>query len=159
MKIDLYHLYRRIDHNKLANPIVLEVLKHWAESIGWEARVSICRESKVQLTGDAEVVGISVYTQTAYAAYRLSDKLRKEGKIVILGGPHFRVPLTQREATSHCDILVHSICQQQWINILNAIAEGRIRPGHPETVFISDRKNDFRYPDNFYDHNQRKKWI
>jgi radical SAM superfamily enzyme YgiQ (UPF0313 family) len=158
MKIDLYHLYRRLDHNKLAYPIALDVLKSWAASIGWEARVKICRESKVNLSSDAEVVGISVYTQTASAAYRLGDKLRKRGKLVILGGPHFRVTRTQVEATSHCDILVHSICEQQWINILNDIAKGRIGPDHPETVFIVDKENRFRYPNNFYDLYRSNKW-
>ena len=158
MQIDLYHLYRRLDHNKLAHPIALDVLKKWAVSIDWEAQVRICRESEVDLSSNAQVVGISVYTQTALAAYRLGDKLRKKGKVVILGGPHFRVARTRVEAAAHCDILVHSICEQQWINILNNIAEGHIGPNHPETIFIADNENKFRYPNNYYDLYQSKKW-
>jgi radical SAM superfamily enzyme YgiQ (UPF0313 family) len=158
MKITLYHLYRRLDHNMLAYPIVLEVLRSWAESIGWKASVSICTESKVKIANSAEVVGISVYTQTAQAAYRLSDKLRRRGKIVILGGPHFRIPRTQSEAISHCDVLVHSICKEQWIEVLRAVEKGQIQAGNPGTVFIIDKDNSFRYPENFYGHNQSKKW-
>ena len=65
MKIDLYHLYRSFHFSKLAYPIALAVLKVWAESIGWQARVSICKESRVDLATDAAAVGISVYSQTA----------------------------------------------------------------------------------------------
>ena len=114
MKIDLYHIFRQFHFSNFAFPIILDVLKVWSGSVGWEPRVTICKEAKVNLSSDAEVIGISVYTQTAPAAYRISDKLRKKGKIVILGGPHFRSPATYEEASSHCDVVVSSICREQW---------------------------------------------
>ena len=56
MIIDLYHLYRSFHFSKMAYPIVLDVLKVWAESNGWRARVAICKESGVDLATDAGVV-------------------------------------------------------------------------------------------------------
>jgi len=158
MKIDLYHLYRRFDHNKLAHPIALEALKLWAESLGWEASVAVCREAKIKPDGGAEVVGISVYTQTAAAAYRVSDRLRRRGKLVILGGPHFRSQRTWKEGAAHCDVLVHSICRQQWQHLLEAIARARIAAGGQKTVFLVDRQHRFRYPDDLHTAYRGKKW-
>ncbi len=46
MKIELYHLYRRFSLINLAYPIVLDTLKAWAESAGWQARAFVCKESR-----------------------------------------------------------------------------------------------------------------
>jgi hypothetical protein len=86
MDIDLYHLYRSFHFSKMAYPIVLDVLKVWAESRGWRARVSICKPSAVDLDTDAAAGGISVYSQTAPAAYRVGAELRRRG------GSHLRQP-------------------------------------------------------------------
>jgi len=158
MKIELYYLYKHFHFTSFAYPVVLDVLKVWAESIGWEARVLICKGDKVNLSSDADVVGISVYTQTAPMAYRLSEKLRKKGKIVILGGPHFRGPTTYKEASSHCDVIVTSTNQEQWKNLLYKIAEGKILPTHQKTLYIVDEEKSFRYPDYFYESFKSLKW-
>ena len=34
MKIDIYHLYRHFEYSNFVYPIVLDVLKIWAEEIG-----------------------------------------------------------------------------------------------------------------------------
>ena len=158
MKIDLYHLYRGIHFSKLAYPIVLDVLKVWAESNGWEARVSICPESKVDLETDAEVVGISVYSQTAPAAYRVADRLRARGKVVLLGGPHFRGTSTLKEASPHCDVIATSLCDTQMRDLLDSVADGRLAANRPQPLYVVDRANQFRYPDNFYQALQSRRW-
>jgi radical SAM superfamily enzyme YgiQ (UPF0313 family) len=158
VKIDLYHLYRHLNFTNLAYPIVLGVLKGWAESDGWQAEVSIRRESQVNLSSDAEAVGFSVYTQTAAAAYRLARKLRQKGKIVIFGGPHFRGPDTYAEASPYCDVLVNSICEEQWRGLLRAVAEGKIRPNSRAPVLVVDRKKSFRYPSNLYETFRSHRW-
>jgi radical SAM superfamily enzyme YgiQ (UPF0313 family) len=158
MKIDLYHLHRHLHFTNFAYPIILDVLKVWAESVGWEARVLLCKESGVDLASNAEVIGISVYTMTAPAAYRICEKLRQRGKTVILGGPHFRGPTTQLEASSHCDVLVSSICEKQWKNLLRNIASGKIIPNRLGAMHIVDKKKEFRYPDNFYETSKSRKW-
>lgn len=158
MKIDLYHLYRGLHFSKLAYPIVLDVLKVWAESSGWEARVSICPEAKVDLDTDADVVGISVYSQTAPAAYRVADRLRERGKVVLLGGPHFRGTSTLAEASPHCDVVATSLCEAQMRDLLASIADGRLAPNRAEPLHVVDRGNHFRYPDNFYQALQSRRW-
>jgi radical SAM superfamily enzyme YgiQ (UPF0313 family) len=100
------------------------------------------------------VVAFSVYTQTAPTAYRLSQKMREKEKIVIFGGPHFR-GANYVEGLDHCDILVYSICKEQWINLLREIECGKITPAGSRLGracrFIKDTENKFRYPENFYE--------
>ncbi len=158
MKIDLYHLYRRFSLINLAYPIVLDALKLWAESLGWQARASVCKESAVDITTDAYVVGFSVYTQTANATYRLADKLRAAGKIVILGGPHFRGPQTYQEAIPYCDVIVNSICEQQWKTLLCYITEGKILPNRQRPILVIDKEKRFRYPSMPYQTPSDKSW-
>src|SRR5262249_62223669 len=110
MKVDIYHLYNHFEYSNCVYPIVLDVLKVWGQSPGFDVRVVVCKEVDVDLETGADVVAISVYTQTAPAAYRISEKLRRAGKVVILGGPHFRGP-NYREALSHCDVVVNTICE------------------------------------------------
>lgn len=150
MKIDLYHLYKHFEYSNFVYPIILDVLKVWAESIGVEAQVTVCKEVGVHLSTDSDVVAISVYTQTAPAAYRLSKKLRREGKIVILGGPHFRGQ-NYREASASCDIVVDTICENQWKSLLIDINNGKILPNHGKALYINDTERHFRYPNNFYE--------
>ncbi len=158
MKIDLYHLYRGVHFSKLAYPIALDVLKVWAESNGWEARVSICKESKVDLDTDADVVGISVYSQTAPAAYRVSARLRERGVIVMLGGPHFRGRSTHAEAAPYCDVIINSTCEAQLRDLLNAVTERRLEANRRHPIYVSDKQNRFRYPTNFYQSLQSRHW-
>ena len=158
MKIDLYHLHRGFHATSVVYPIMLDVLRVWADSAGWETRVSVCKESRVDLSTDADVVGFSVYTPTAPGIYRASDELRKRGKIVVFGGPHFRGPSTFAEAAPHCDVIVRSIFEEQWQELLGAVAAGKIRPNQPHPVCIADQDNQFRYPNNFYQGLDNRRW-
>jgi radical SAM superfamily enzyme YgiQ (UPF0313 family) len=154
MKLDIYHTYKQFDYANYGYPIMLNVLKLWAESVGWTVRIAVCKEKDVDLNTDADVVAFSVYTQTAPMAYRLSAKLRERGKIVILGGPHFRGFTNDmlEEGRAHCDILARSICEEQWISLLRELEERTLSadPGRSARV-IDDTEHKFRYPDNFYE--------
>lgn len=158
MKIDLYHLYRSFHFSKLTYPIALDVLRVWAETNGWEARVSICKERNVDLDTDADVVGISVYSQTAPAAYRVAAKLRARGKIVMLGGPHFRGGSTHAEAAPYCDVLAESLCEEQMRELLDAVSEGSLAPHRSTPISVVDRKERFQYPDSFYQSLRSRRW-
>ncbi len=149
MKIDIYHLFQHFDNVNFISPVILDVLKVWCNETGWESRIRVAREKSVKLDTDAEVVAFSVYTQTAHMAYRLSRELRKRGKIVILGGPHFRGP-NYKEALNHCDVVVNTICQEQWVELLEKIERGDIAPGRSEAVYVFDREKKFRIPENLY---------
>jgi radical SAM superfamily enzyme YgiQ (UPF0313 family) len=154
MKIDIYHLYRHLDYAVWGYPLMIDVLKVWAESIGWQVNTKVCQEARVNFDSDADVVAFSVYTQTAPMTYRISRRFRQQGKIVILGGPHFRGP-TYVEGMEHCDVMVHSICREQWLDLLREIEQGNIQPGSDTTGncarVIMDKEHRFRYPDNFYE--------
>ena len=158
MKIDLYHLYRGFHFSKLAYPIVLDVLRTWAEDRDWEARVSISSEQNVDCETDADVVGFSVYTQTAPAIYRVADRLRQRGKIVFFGGPHFRGSSTLDEAASHCDVIAGSICESQMRELLAMVESGRLGPNREKPLHIADTKQQFQYPTNFYQSLESRKW-
>jgi radical SAM superfamily enzyme YgiQ (UPF0313 family) len=157
--LELYHLYRRFSLINLAYPIVLDALKVWAEAIGWQVRTTVCKEDAVNIHTDAEIIGFSVYTQTANATYRVAEKLRAEGKIVILGGPHFRGPETFAEAAPYCDVLVSSICERQWKVLLSAISEGKIGPNRRRPLLVIDRERNFRYPKELFLNFKNKKWF
>ena len=149
MKIDIYHLYRNFDYANFVYPIIVDVLKVWAQSAGWDVRVAVCKEKDVDLETDADVVAFSVYTQHAPAAYRLSRRLRERGKVVVFGGPHFRGSFYQ-EGLDHCDVLATTINHDQWLEVLGDIEAGRVAAGG-KTRVITDVENKFRYPDNFYE--------
>lgn len=157
--LDLFHLYRRFSLINLAYPIVLDALKVWAETIGWQVRTTVCKEDAVNIHTDAEIIGFSVYTQTANATYRVAEKLRATGKIVILGGPHFRGPETFVEAVPYCDVLVSSICERQWKILLSAISEGKIGPNRRQPLLVIDRERNFRYPKELFLNFKNKKWF
>jgi radical SAM superfamily enzyme YgiQ (UPF0313 family) len=158
MKVDIYHLYRHFEYSNFVYPIILDVLKVWAQNAGMEVRVRVCREEEVDYATDAEVIGVSVYTQTAHASYRVSESMRKLGKVVVLGGPHFRNS-TCAEALPHCDVVVDTICQQQWTTLLEDIRAGQITPNQPAAIVIRDRQNHFEYPQNFYETFNSQKWF
>ena len=144
MKIDLYHLYRGFHFSKLTYPIALDVLRVWAETNHWEARVSICKEGKVDLDTDAEVVGISVYSQTAPAAYRVAAQLRARGKIVMLRRPALPRREHHAEAAPYCDVIAESLCEAQMRELLDAVAEGRLAPNRAQPLSVADRAGRFR---------------
>ena len=129
MKVDFYHLYPRFGNNNFVPPTILDVLSIWSEERGWEVRVKSAKEHAVDLDTDADVVGFSVYTLSANMAYRLADKLRAKGKIVVIGGPHVR-GRNYREALTRCDVVASSICREQWETLLGDIEAGRLEPGH-----------------------------
>jgi radical SAM superfamily enzyme YgiQ (UPF0313 family) len=158
MKIDLVQLSRGVHFSRLSYGLILDLLKGWAEADGWQARTRNCEEHQVDLDSDADVVGINVYTQTAPAAYRVSEGFRRRGKIVVLGGPHFRDPSTYEEASPYCDVLVSSICEEQWHSLLRHIEEERILPNRPKPVCIVDAENRFRYPKDFFDPLKTRRW-
>jgi len=157
MKIDFYHLYRHFDSSSLLPPIMLDVLSMWSRKKGWDSRIRIAREKDIAFHTDADVVAFSVYTMTAPMAYRASEKLRANGKIVVMGGPHFRNQ-NYREALGKCNAVASSISEEQWLALLTDIEAGNIEPGGSRTRSIIDSNHDFRYPDGLYESSSFHRW-
>ena len=151
MKIDLYLLNKYFKYTQFVITPILNVLQVWTESLGHTIRVKVCDEPDVNIQTDADIVAFSVYTFMAPAAYRLSDQLRQKGKFVILGGPHFHGHKTIEEAKPHCDVVVETICREQWANLLTDIEYEKILPGSPRAIHIADTDNKFRFPDNMHE--------
>ena len=150
MIIDLYHLYLHQNHVRLMPPPILDVIRAWTEPLGHAINLRISTENRVKYDTPARVVAISVYTQTAPAAYRIAARFRKMGKIVILGGPHFHADFTATEAADKCDIVARSICREQWEDLLARIESGRISPGQIKAETVIDKDGRFTFPENLY---------
>lgn len=157
MKLDIYHLYEHFDNVNFVPPLIPNILRLWSLNHGWSVRMKEAREHSVNLETDADVVAMSVYTQAAPMAYRLCKELRKRGKIVILGGPHFRGPYIE-EAKNHCDVVVHTISEQQWYNLLDDIEKGNVGPQTQSAGIIVDNDHRFILPKNFSDCFAYYKW-
>lgn len=151
MKIDIYLLDRYFKYTKFVSTPMMSVLKAWTISLGYDARVIACSEDGVDMNTDADVIAFSVYTFMAPAIYRISDILRKKGKVVILGGPHFHGSATLEEGKSHGDVVVQSIHRGQWEAVLRDIEREKIRSFHARPAVVRDREHRFRFPENMHE--------
>jgi radical SAM superfamily enzyme YgiQ (UPF0313 family) len=74
---------------------------------------------------DAELVGITVRTPLAVVAYEIADRFRKQGKKVILGGPHlFAFP---GEAKQHASAVAIGEAEALWPIILQDAAQNQLK--------------------------------
>lgn len=149
MKVDIYTIYRDVEHVNVIFPIMLDVLNVWSQAAGWETRVRACTESGVDLDTDADVVAFSVYTQNANSTYRCGQKLRAKGKVVIMGGPHLRGP-NVTEATPYSDVAVHTINRDQWVELLQDVEKGRLHANMGVTRQVTDTRSEFSFPEDLY---------
>ena len=74
---------------------------------------------------DADIVGMTVITGTARRSYELAERFRKEGKCVVLGGPH--VTLLPDEAAAHADAVCVGYAEQSWPQLLRDYRDGRLK--------------------------------
>ena len=75
---------------------------------------------------DADIIGISVLTATANRAYMLADKLRKEGKTVLLGGIH--VTAMPQEAQKHADSVLVGCGEDTFPQALLDYSNNQLKP-------------------------------
>ena len=83
-------------------------------------------EGLERLPGDFDVVAISSFTARIKDAYRLADRYREEGVLVILGGLH--VALQPDEARRHADAIVVGEAEPVWPELLRDLKADRLRP-------------------------------
>ncbi len=79
---------------------------------------------------EAELVGITVITGTARRAYELAAQYRREGKTVVLGGPH--VTLQPDEAQAQADSIVVGYAEDEWPRLLRDHVNGSLRPRYTQ---------------------------
>jgi radical SAM superfamily enzyme YgiQ (UPF0313 family) len=91
------------------------------------AAVSTCDlvRDRLPATLDADVVAISTITCGAPEAYRIADRERSRGAVVVLGGSHpTAVP---DEALRHADAVVVGFGERAWPRLLRDLAAGRMQ--------------------------------
>lgn len=85
-------LWARIMHANLAS-IMPQVVATWCEQAGHEVTL-VCytgrEDLRRELPAGVDLVFICAFTQAALLAYALSNYLRSQGAVTVLGGPHAR---------------------------------------------------------------------
>ncbi|HET8648308.1 MAG TPA: radical SAM protein [Vicinamibacteria bacterium] len=85
-------LYARVMNANLAS-IMPQVLAVWCEQMGHETRLVTYtgfEDLAQEVRGEADLVFIGSFTQSAQLAYALSNLFRSRGAVTVLGGPHAR---------------------------------------------------------------------
>jgi radical SAM superfamily enzyme YgiQ (UPF0313 family) len=80
----------------------------------------------VDLTLDADLIGMTVITGTATRAYELAAHFRGRGIAVVLGGPH--VTLIPDDAAPHADAIVVGYAEESWPQLVRDFASRRLQP-------------------------------
>jgi radical SAM superfamily enzyme YgiQ (UPF0313 family) len=95
-------------------------------------------------TLDADLVGISTITCGASEAYRIADRERRRGAVVVLGGSH--PTALPAEALGHADAVVAGFAERTWPRLVRDFAAGSLQR------LYRDFGNPFERPLPFADH-------
>ncbi|MGD2091281.1 MAG: radical SAM protein [Candidatus Aminicenantes bacterium] len=97
-----FHIFSKFMSPRLGTFILGNLMK----KRGWEVEIYV--EDLAHLNWDripsADIVGISSITSTAPRAYKIADKIREMGILVIMGGPH--PTFLTEEALRHADFVI-----------------------------------------------------
>ena len=90
--------------------------------------ISIIDESLSEIDFDQEVdlVAITAITPLAPRGYEIADQFRKRGKKVVMGGIH--ASWLPEEAKAHSDSVVIGEADEIWIEILEDVERGELKP-------------------------------
>src|SRR5438132_9986655 len=93
----------------------------------------------VPLDLEADLIGLTVITGTAFRAYELADHFRQRGITVVLGGPH--VTLIPDDAQSHADAIVTGYAEDSWPQLLRDFANGVLKTRYDQSpgLDLADR--------------------
>ena len=70
----------------------------------------------------ANVIGLTFHTPSAFHAYEIADRFRSRGICVVLGGPH--VTLLPEEAGQHADVIFIGEAEGVWESFLRSFEAG-----------------------------------
>lgn len=92
---------------------------------GWDV-VHIDEEAEeIDCNVEADVVGITFHTSSAYHAYEIAARFRQRGACAALGGPH--VTLLPDEARQHADVIFIGEAEGLWEEFLRGFEVGDFR--------------------------------
>ena len=101
------------------------------------AEIEVLNENLRAIDFDAPVdlVAITVMVTNATRAYQISDRFRKRGVKVVLGGYHpFMIP---QNSLQHADAICTSEAEYLWEQILTDARDGQLKP-----IYEQDRKTE-----------------
>jgi radical SAM superfamily enzyme YgiQ (UPF0313 family) len=71
---------------------------------------------------EADVIGLTFHTPSAFHAYEIAARFRSSGACVVMGGPH--VTLLPEEARQHADVIFIGEAEELWEQFLNGFEAG-----------------------------------
>jgi len=93
---------------------------------GWEV-IHVDEEAEeLDRALDADVVGITFHTPSAFHAYEIAARFRSRGICVVMGGPH--VSLLPEEARRHADVIFIGEAEGLWEEFLKGFEQGAYLP-------------------------------
>jgi radical SAM superfamily enzyme YgiQ (UPF0313 family) len=102
-----------------------------------DINVSIVDENvdEIDFEKEVDLVGISVLTVAAPRAYQISEKYRKQGTPVVMGGIHPTV--LPEEASRHADAIVVGEAEGVWQQLLKDFQAGKLKKIYKRSSFCS----------------------
>ncbi|MGO9209826.1 MAG: B12-binding domain-containing radical SAM protein [Terriglobales bacterium] len=89
---------------------------------GWDV-IHVDKEAEdIDWSIDADVVGITFHTPSAFHAYDIAARFRSRGTCVVMGGPH--VTLLPEEASQHADVIFIGEAEGLWEEFLKSFEAG-----------------------------------
>ena len=144
-------------HSYFTPKLSLPLLAAYTDKI-WDIEIeeSIDASTIRDCSERTDLIGISVLTTHAYAAYDLADHFRMQGVPVILGGPH--VSLMPREALQHADSIVIGEADDIWTTVLSDFQQDKLKALYiadkiVDTNYIGIPRRDLLKPENFSNFN------
>jgi radical SAM superfamily enzyme YgiQ (UPF0313 family) len=83
---------------------------------GWQVTIQDEKVEPLDLTRDADLVGITAMTTTANRAYEIAGQYRRRGVKVVMGGMH--ASALPEEALEHCDSVLVGEAEELWPRLL-----------------------------------------
>ena len=89
---------------------------------GWDV-IHVDEEAEeINWNIDADVVGITFHTPSAFHAYEIATRFRSRGICVVMGGPH--VTLLPEEASQYADVIFIGEAEGLWEEFLKSFGAG-----------------------------------
>jgi radical SAM superfamily enzyme YgiQ (UPF0313 family) len=99
---------------------------------------------------DADVVGITFHTPSAFHAYEIAARFRSRGICVVMGGPH--VTLLPEEASQYADVIFIGEAEGLWEEFLKSFEAGASLRVYQQTSVPSLENIPMAHKESFHRH-------